>query len=199
MAIRIEQGVFKMMVEMCYEAGACDVIQRALEGAEADFNDFKRVSKESRVHFLCNLDYVQYKFKAVVPRVEMKSHHITINVPQNYVIALHGIEAPGYGNVYPAHQETLELALGRTPAHKKAGEIIVFTTDNHKTTSRGYVVKTFNEIKPFLYETLRDAYETWFRYRREHGARVIMCGNSGGWVHGYLTHRIVPTTWEHAF
>jgi hypothetical protein len=194
MAIRMEQGVFKMMVEMCYEMEACDVIQRALDGAEEDFNDFKRVSKESRVHFLSNLDYVQHGFKAVVSRVGMKPpHHITIKVPQKYVI-----DIPDYGNVYPYRMETLELALGRTPAHKKAGEIIVFTTDNHQNTSRGYVVKTFNEIKPFLYETLRDAYEAWYRVRRQHGKRAARSGGKD-WVHGYLVRRIVPTTWEHAF
>lgn len=196
MAIRMEQNVFKMMVEMCYEAEACDVIQRTLDGLEEDFIDFKRVSRSSRIHFLSNTPYCGGKFKSENPVVDKNPtqvHTIVIKVP--HIVQLD----PSRDLYQPVNHQ---LVLGRTLFQKKH-DIIVALLSCHNPVWRGVLegieVKTFNQLKPLLYEQLYDTYRTWYIFVKTSKNKIEGTDN-WDFIRPFLQdHPNITATWRYTF
>jgi hypothetical protein len=207
MAIRMEQAVFKMLVEMCYEAEACDMIQRALDGAEEDFNEFKRVSKISRIHNLCDWVYsnkhaFKYDYKNPCypkagpgPNRKKSLLYYKRPLPPANVKGMTGPDSLRLRWTYTWERRLITLDLARTKEQKKEDQVMVVLDTNAYDFRAGLVATTFNDIKRFLYEELRDAYLEWRTYAKKYPTHVAFNYHHPVNHRHYLQHRIVPITW----
>jgi hypothetical protein len=203
----MEQAVFKMLVEMCYEAEACDMIQRALDGAEEDFNEFKRVSKVSRIHNLCDWEYsskhaFKYDFKnpcypKAGPGPNRKKSLLYYKSPITWAKdwKIDPTSPHSLRYKYSWERKLITLKLARTKEQKKENQVMVVLDTNAYNFRTGLVATTFNDIKRFLYEELRDAYLEWHSYAKKYPTHVAVDYRHPVNHRHYLQHRIVPITY----